>query len=366
MSEATPEAEQLLEDSKTYQPSKKEDRRYRFITFHQSTSYEDFVEGIKPVMDDVEGEKVSYTIEDGIFKRIAMIASAHPEKEYALFIDEINRGNIANIFGELITLLEEDKRHGQPNEIEVILPYSKEAFSVPSNLYIIGTMNTADRSVEALDTALRRRFSFIEVLPQPDLLTPGYMVWRLFWKYDGCNWDDPVYEPQEKRLFDFIGATEWFRDNKENLWSTWKNEGKKERQARDLDDREFEGVNLKDLLTLINQRIEKLLDHDHLIGHSYFMDVFSVADLKAAFQNKIIPLLQEYFYGDHGKIGLVLGKGFFENEGRQNEDTQTSFANFDNYDSSDYLEKPVYRLRDTTQMEEEPFILAINTLLNKS
>lgn len=169
-------------------------------------------------------------------------------KPYVLIIDEINRGNVSQIFGELITLIEEGKRLGNSEELEVILPYSKDKFSVPPNLYIIGTMNTADRSVEALDTALRRRFCFEEMLPKPDLLT----------------------------------------------------------------DKNIGVVNLKELLTTINKRIEVLLDRDHTIGHSYFINLETEQDLRNAFKNNIIPLLQEYFYGDYEKIGLILGIGFFE------------------------------------------------------
>ena len=366
ISEAAPEAEELLEKSKHYQADTKEDRRYRFVTFHQSTTYEDFIEGIKPVMDAGEGEEVKYRIEDGVFKRIAKLALEHPDKEYALFIDEINRGNIANIFGELITLIEEDKRLGNAEALRVTLPYSKEAFGVPPNLYIIGTMNTADRSVEALDTALRRRFSFIEMPPRPGFLTPGYMVWQLFWDYKDYEWDDPVYEPKEKELFSLLGATQRIRDQKEDFWDEWKKEGKDENQARQLRNEDFTGVNLKLLLETINKRIEKLLDHDHLIGHSYFMKVFSISDLKALFQNKVIPLLQEYFYGDYGKIGLVLGKGFFENDSGQGDEGQTIFADFNNYDPSDYLEKPIYRIRNILHMQDEEFNKAIDTLYNKS
>lgn len=170
-------------------------------------------------------------------------------KNYVLVIDEINRGNISSIFGELITLLEEDKRIDKKEEVRIKLTYSKEEdFGVSPNLYIIGTMNTADRSVEALDTALRRRFSFTEVLPDSSLL----------------------------------GA------------------------------KSINGINLKKLLDTINYRIEILLNRDHTIGHAYFikLDNDDVKGLRSTFKNNIIPLLQEYFYGDYEKIGMVLGAGF--------------------------------------------------------
>ena len=171
-------------------------------------------------------------------------------KPYVLIIDEINRGNVSQIFGELITLIEEDKRLGKNEALEVILPYSKEKFGVPSNLHIIGTMNTADRSVEALDTALRRRFSFVEMMPE--------------------------YEELNKIQFD--------------------------------------DFHLGELLKTINSRIEALLDRDHTIGHSYFINIKpnDTEALKEAFANKIIPLLQEYFYHDYEKIALILGEGFVE------------------------------------------------------
>lgn len=222
-----------------------------FTTFHQSMSYEDFIEGIKP---DLSGKSLGYEIKSGVFKQISQDAFDNPGKNYVLIIDEINRGNVANIFGELITLIEEDKRKGCPEAISVILPYSKTPFFVPKNLYIIGTMNTADRSVEALDSALRRRFTFIEMMPQPNLL--GNV------EIDG-----------------------------------------------------FEKKTLKDLLDIINKRIEVIKDREHQIGHSYFMrfaDQSSVKpdELKNVFTKKIIPLLQEYFYGDYEKIQLVVGEGF--------------------------------------------------------
>jgi len=263
-------------------------KRYEFVTFHQAFSYEDFIEGIKPVMDD-ETDDVKYEIKSGVFKQICKRAENDPSNKYALFIDEINRGNVANIFGELITLIEPDKRKGMDNALSVKLPYSKSIFSVPKNLDIIGTMNTADRSVEALDTALRRRFEFIEMLPNSSLLT----------------------------------------------------------------DISCEDINLEDLLNAINGRVEKLLDKDHQIGHSYFMSKgnrISISELRDVFKNKIMPLLQEYFYGDFGKIGLVLGGGFIE----ENED-KTIFAKF-KYDDRDLIdERKVYQISDLTRLSVSDF-----------
>ena len=143
------------------------DGRIVFTTFHQSMSYEDFVEGIKP---EENNGQIAYYVKPGIFKSLCDKAVAAKDEPYVLIIDEINRGNVSQIFGELITLLEEDKRLGNEAELKVKLPYSQTEFGVPNNLYIIGTMNTADRSVEALDSALRRRFCFTEMMPRPELL----------------------------------------------------------------------------------------------------------------------------------------------------------------------------------------------------
>jgi hypothetical protein len=245
-----PEGIELLNNIKNYRGKEGNTiKKYEFITFHQSFSYEDFIEGIKPKLDD--GEKdVSFEIKEGVFKKLCREAEADLDNDYAIFIDEINRGNVSAIFGELITLIEEDKRIGGINEIKVRLPYSKSEFGVPPNLYIIGTMNTADRSVEALDTALRRRFSFTEIMPDSTLL---------------------------KKI-------------------------------------EFNGFNLAEVLDTINERIELLLDRDHTIGHSYFLKLKSgdVKGLKSVFANNIIPLLQEYFYHDYEKIALILGEGFIK------------------------------------------------------
>lgn len=270
----------------------------QFITFHQSFSYEDFVEGIKPKVvnrlneRDEELKDIIYEIEDGVFKRICKESKSLNNKgnvsPKVLIIDEINRGNIAAIFGELITLIEEDKREGGSEALSTILPYSKERFSVPSNIYIIGTMNTADRSIEALDLALRRRFNFIEIEPDTDLI-------------------------------DF-----------------------------DIESEEEEDINLKDLLTTINLRIEKLIDKDHKIGHAYFMKVETIDDLIEVFEIKIIPLLEEYFFGDYSKIGLILGGSFIE---RTEEDTDFRFADFDNDELIDLLDKPIYVLKDSKQWD---------------
>ena len=216
------------------------------------------------------------------------VIDAKEEKKYVLIIDEINRGNVSSIFGELITLIEKDKRAGCDEELEVTLPYSKEPFKVPNNVYLIGTMNTADRSIEALDTALRRRFSFKEFPPKTDLI-----------KTEGAS-------------------------------------GKVNGMVDDID--------LEALLITINNRIEKLIDKDHRIGHSYFLKVDNKEKLVHAFKNEIIPLLEEYFFGDYGKIGLVLGSSFVE---KINHDF--SFADFKAYDSdiqSDLKEKAVFRITD--------------------
>lgn len=245
-----PDAKDILDKVNNFKPDlTKRIKNYDFITFHQSFGYEDFVEGIKPKFDSSDGE-ISYEIKDGVFKKLCLKAEQDPSHDYAIFIDEINRGNVSSIFGELITLIEPDKRLDAENGIRVKLPYSQTDFGVPRNLYIIGTMNTADRSVEALDTALRRRFSFIELTPEPKLL---------------------------------VGI-------------------------------EFKKFNLAVVLHTINERIELLLNRDHAIGHSYFLKVNSgdVDSLASVFKNNIIPLLQEYFYNDYEKIALVLGEGFIE------------------------------------------------------
>lgn len=265
-----------------------------------------YFEKKKPTYDSYARPVIKY-----IFDEVDLVEKEvdNAKRNYVLIIDEINRGNVSQIFGELITLLESDKRQGEKEALEVTLPYSKEKFSVPSNLYMIGTMNTADRSVEALDTALRRRFSFEEMPPQ-------------------------------SKLIETVGKAK---------------------------NAEVDGVNLVEVMQVINKRIEKLLDKDHLIGHAYFLNVFNLEDLKNVFKNNIIPLLQEYFYGDYGKIGLVLGESFFENEGKQLDNQEDVFAEFNGYDTSMLLEKPIYKLKNfSSSKDDTEFIKALYELLGKA
>ena len=331
------DVKEVLEEAKNnYEDVYKRFKKYRdegrieFITFHQSYSYEEFVEGIKPDVGD-DGDEITYNPKPGIFKEICTKAGtkgnfeecyqhfiddiseedlfklktptkkqdfavsvrqngslklytgpdlqkvgsltkeklrntynnilpnyhksyymgvveelkkkynlsqngSEKEKQYVLIIDEINRGNISKIFGELITLIEEDKRE----KWTARLPYSKETFTVPKNLWIIGTMNTADRSIATIDIALRRRFRFVEMMPDSSLL------------------------------------------------------------------KDVEDINLKELMDNLNKRITVLIDRDHQIGHAYFMNIDTLDKLKDAWFNKILPLLNEYFYGDWNKLKLVV------------------------------------------------------------
>lgn len=287
--EQLPELAEKLKMYLEFKPVKKDIKRYDYVTFHQSYCYEDFIEGIKPIMSEEDASALAYEIKPGIFRNMVTMALNDPSHNYALLIDEINRGNVASIFGELIALIEEDKRKGRVNELKARLPYSREEFAVPDNLYIIGAMNTADRSVEALDTALRRRFTFEALYPDPVLI---------------------------KQPSDFA-------------------------------------VDLQKLLSTINGRIEKLLDKDHCIGHSYFMGIEKkdtpLEELRLIFKTKVLPLLEEYFFGDPGKIGMVLGKAFVA---RKDETIQWALGD---WGMDDYEERRVYALADPMTLTLEDF-----------
>lgn len=366
----------------------KEKGQIKFVTFHQSFSYEDFVEGIRAESD--EDGSLNYLVKDGVFKEISIDAqievattkiegnvpteqsintaiekliekakqtelvfytkrnaeikvtsnssgtlfalnskdstiplsirhiqnylktqqenivdnrayewaiakslrseveyekTSPDSKPYVLIIDEINRGNISRIFGELITLIEDSKRAGAEEELSVTLPYSKQEFTVPHNVYIIGTMNSSDRSLTGLDIALRRRFTFIEMPPQPKLLEGVYV----------------------------------------------------------------DGIDIKQLLTVINQRIEALLDRDHCIGHANFMHLKeqpTLNNLSAIFKQKIIPQLQEYFFDDWAKINLVLnGNGMLQSKPIEK---SAIFPNVDSEELGYFEDKKAWELVPTS------------------
>ncbi|MCY3931568.1 MAG: AAA family ATPase [Acidobacteria bacterium] len=267
------EVREVTEDDKKRYRKLKADGRVAMVTFHQNYAYEDFVEGIRPRLTepgerDADAEAaeaaeasaspdLAYELKHGVFRRICAAAEGErraartegrePER-FVLIIDEINRGNIPKIFGELITLIEGSRRLGESDETRVTLPYSGDEFGVPNNLYVIGTMNTADRSIQQLDTALRRRFTFVEMMPNPDHeLIPG----------------------------------------------------------------DVGGVDCRKMLRAMNERIVLLLDREHQIGHTYLFKVKSIEDLADRFQNRIFPLLQEYFYDDWRRIDAVLGGNAF-------------------------------------------------------
>lgn len=195
-----------------------------FVTFHQSMDYEDFIEGIKPVSID-GGKNVAYPVKSGIFKAIANKAKNDQKNNYVLIIDEINRGNVSKIFGELITLLEADKRHGEKNAIPVTLPYSQEEFWVPSNLYIIGTMNTTDRSAGSLDYAIRRRFAFVTLPSDRDVVIEKKSCNEALKLYDKVMEFIKSNHQPDMDLDDLmVGHSYFLAENEEKLNQKWKYE----------------------------------------------------------------------------------------------------------------------------------------------
>mgnify|MGYP004555882441 CR=1 FL=1 len=321
--------------------------RIGFTTFHQSYGYEDFIEGIRPVLDKEQkdgqnqseeqkpekSDNLEYTMEAGVFKAFCEKAKEESEKPYVFIIDEINRGNISRIFGELITLIEESKRKGEADERSVILPYSGLPFSVPSNVYIIGTMNTADRSIALLDTALRRRFSFVEMMPDTEVLK-----------------DIKIEVP---KMPDAV-------DKKAGNAST---AGEKTGNAAGNEGKII--IDVQKLLEIINQRIEVLYDREHTIGHAYFCGLKENATLdglKNIFKKSVLPLLQEYFFDDYEKIAMVLGdnqkrnrnyKFIVEDNGK---DIHTLFGKEPETDMLDMLQHKRYMINEKAFDYAESYI----------
>lgn len=234
-----------LEKFKNGQKKSDNEKRYEMVTFHQSYGYEEFVEGFRPQLTN-DGSGMIYQLQDGIFKQICKRALMNPDEEYAIFIDEINRGNLSKIFGELITLIEIDKRSSGPNNgVRIRLPYSSEEFGVPPNLFIVGTMNSVDRSIALVDMALRRRFEFKSLRPNSSLIEAN----------------------------------------------------------------KIEEFNLKNIFESLNNKIAVILGNEYQIGHSYFMNenVASLKSFKKTWFGGILPLLQEYLFDDWTKLKALVG-----------------------------------------------------------
>jgi 5-methylcytosine-specific restriction protein B len=269
---------------------------------------------------EAESGEIQYEIRSGVFKDLCRRARSEPDQRFAMVIDEINRGNISKIFGELITLIEPDKRDGAENALSVTLPYSGERFSVPGNVDIIGTMNTADRSLALLDTALRRRFEFVPVMPD--------------------SRDDPGAPLAGLR----VSAGE-------------------------------QVIDVPRMLDAINQRVEALYDRDHCIGHAYFTPLAKVPDgderlvaLQQVFSTRILPLLEEYFFEDWQKIRLVLADNQkpeaaqFVREGADHEDDLARLFGSD-HGLDSYAAKRRYAVQDAAFSNPDAYIGIYQTLL---
>lgn len=269
----------VLDQLNAPQETKYKERDFvKWVTFHQSYAYEDFIEGWRPLLGSEDEDHGSFEIRRGVFKAVCDKALNDPLNNYVLVIDEINRGNIAKIMGELITLIEDDKRG-----FSVDLPYSGDSFCVPSNLFLIGTMNTADRSIALLDVALRRRFAFVEIMPRVDLV-------------DGVQ------------------------------------------VAADQD-----VIDLGTLLESLNNGISRLVSRDLQIGHSYFLKVKEVktpeeklAKLEFVWNHQVLPLLNEYFYNRPDQLAELL-RSFVTSEDNEQEVTQGVVGNFGNASGEDLL-----------------------------
>lgn len=271
-----------------------EEKGYRSVEWYWFTENQDeelFFENVNFAQQTFSKVKKSKNVILDYFNTKSENIIDDISKPHILIIDEINRGNISKIFGELITLIEPSKRIGEEEELRVTLPYSQDSFGVPNNLYIIGTMNTADRSITSLDTAIRRRFEFVEMMPD----------------------------------------------------------------ATKLEGKVIEGINLQKMLTAINERIEFLYDREKTIGHAYLLDIKNLDDLKEAFQNKIIPLLQEYFYRNYTLIQAVLNDNGMIKEVEDSK--KTSIINckgFKKLENIDFESKTIYSISDDENLWDDP------------
>lgn len=269
------------EFEKEYSFDSEEYQTYREVEWILKDKIIDILKLNNKILD----QKTVYQLKNISVSNLIKTIKDNLKDKFIIIIDEINRGNVSKIFGELITLIEPSKRIGADEELKVTLPYSKEEFGVPQNVYILGTMNTADRSITSLDTALRRRFEFVEMMPDPSVLSDNY-----------------------------------------------------------------KDVNLQELLKAINTRIEYLLDREKTIGHAFFIGVENLEDLKKVFQNKIIPLLQEYFYNDYALINAVLNDNGILEKQDINSNYLKSITEFIESD------RVIYKFSDSKDWKEETFI----------
>ncbi len=247
------------------------EQRFSMASFHQAYGYEEFVEGIRPAMG--KGQ-MNYAIQDGAFLTLCQRAAQNPTQRYAMLIDEINRANVSRVFGELLSLIEPDKRAGMPNAMQVNLAYSGRAFSVPANVDIYATMNTQDHSLAPLDMALRRRFRFIDCPPQPELLATIHI--------DTATPD----HLQTKN-------------------------SKTPSSSSVLTDEKTSSIDLSALLTSLNRRISQTLGQDAVLGHAFLFNVQTLEQLQGVLVEQIIPQIAQAAGGQVGVLQYV-----FDDEGQ--------------------------------------------------